>query len=341
MNAMQYLPFEQPLVELEERLAQLKDDPAKETERQQLEAQLEHLKRELWANLSDYDRVMLARHPNRPYSLDYINAIFDDFIELHGDRYYGDDKAIVAGFAWLNGQPVAVVGQQKGRDAKERQERNFGMAHPEGYRKALRIMRMADKFGHPIITLIDTSGAACLDEAEARGICWAIAESQMAMAMMGVPIIAVIIGEGGSGGAIAIGVGNKVLMMEYAMYSVIQPESCAAIIWRDEKRAPEAATALWLTAPEALRLGVIDEIVPEPPGGAHRDPEVAANYLKEAIIRALHELSTLTPDELRKQRYAKFRTMGAYFEGEKFISGMWTSEESNKRISNGKTSQIS
>lgn len=315
------MPFERELEAIEEQLRFLRSQ-LPSAERDLKIAELEgHIVR-LLNSLSDYDRVLLARHPDRPYALDYINAIFDDFVELHGDRCYGDDKAIVAGLAWLDRHPVAVIGQQKGRDARERQERNFGMAHPEGYRKAIRVMKLADKLSRPVISLIDTSGAACLDEAEARGICWAIAESQMVMAMLGVPTIAIIIGEGGSGGAIAIGVGNKVLMMEYAMYSVIQPESCAAIIWRDESKAPEAAEALWLTAPEALKLGVIDEIIPEPIGGAHRDPEGAANNLKEALLKALNELSGLAPEELRRNRYEKFRAMGVYWEGDKLISCM-------------------
>ncbi|MFA4015123.1 MAG: hypothetical protein RUDDFDWM_000196 [Candidatus Fervidibacterota bacterium] len=320
MGGAYKLPFEVELDAIEEELNRLMSEQSPPDERAVEE--LKSRMHKLISNLSPYDRVLLARHPDRPYALDYINEIFDDFIELHGDRCYGDDKAIVAGLAWLDGQPVAVIGQQKGRDAKERQERNFGMAHPEGYRKAIRVMKLADKLNRPVITLIDTSGAACLDEAEARGICWAIAESQMVMSMLSVPTIAVIIGEGGSGGAIAIGVGNKVLMMEYAMYSVIQPESCAAIIWRDESRAPEAAEALWLTAPEALKLGVIDEIVKEPLGGAHRNLREAAQNLKEALIRALNEFSNMSPDELRNHRYKKFRSMGVYWDGERFVSCM-------------------
>ncbi|MDW8024297.1 MAG: acetyl-CoA carboxylase carboxyltransferase subunit alpha [Armatimonadota bacterium] len=321
MGGAYKLSFEHELDAIQEQINLLRMQPPSEEQKQAI-AELERRMVELLNSLSDYDRVLLARHPDRPYALDYITAIFDDFIELHGDRCFGDDKAIVAGLAWLDGRPVAVIGQQKGRDAKERQERNFGMAHPEGYRKAIRVMKLADKLNRPVITLIDTSGAACLDEAEARGICWAIAESQMVMSMLGVPTVAVIIGEGGSGGAIAIGVGNKVLMMEYAMYSVIQPESCAAIIWRDESRAPEAAEALWLTAPEALKLGVIDEIIPEPIGGAHRDPEGAANNLKEALCRALSALSHLSPEQLRRQRYEKFRAMGVYLEGDELKSCM-------------------
>lgn len=309
MVAHPILPFEQEVAELEERIAQLRangdDDNA--------QALLTELQRRL-EQLTPYERVLLARHPNRPYTLDYINSVFNDFIELHGDRLYGDDPAIVGGLAWLNGQPVIVVGQQKGRDPQERVRRNFGMPHPEGYRKALRLMQLAEKWRKPLITFVDTPGAACLDEDEQRNICGAIANCQMFMAEMTVPNVAVIIGEGGSGGAIALAVANKVLMMENATYSVIQPESCAAIIWRDEKLGPKAAEALQLTAQDALRLGVIDEIIPEPLGGAHRNPSEAAQRVKVALVKALAELHGLTPDELKEQRYQKFRAMGVWQE---------------------------
>ena len=276
-----FLPFEQEIMELEERIQRLRES-GDEMQAMQLEIEL---KRRL-QSLSPYERVYLARHPQRPYSLDYINAIFDEFIELHGDRLYGDDPAIVGGLAWLDGQPVVVVGQQKGRDPQERVRRNFGMPHPEGYRKALRLMQLAEKWQKPLITFVDTPGAACLDEDEARNIC----------------------------GAIALAVANRVLMLENATYSVIQPESCAAIIWRDEKLAPKAAEALHLTAQDALQLGVIDEIIPEPLGGAHRNPLEAAINVKEALLRHLAELKQMSPEELREQRYRKFRSMGVFVE---------------------------
>jgi acetyl-CoA carboxylase carboxyl transferase subunit alpha len=304
-----FLPFEQEITELEERIQRLRES-GDEMQAMQLEIEL---KRRL-QSLSPYERVLLTRHPQRPYSLDYINTIFDEFVELHGDRLYGDDPAIVGGLAWLDGQPVVVVGQQKGRDPQERVRRNFGMPHPEGYRKALRLMQLAEKWRKPLITFVDTPGAACLDEDEARNICGAIANCQMFMAGMTVPNIAVIIGEGGSGGAIALAVANRVLMLENATYSVIQPESCAAIIWRDEKLAPKAAEALRLTAQDAYQLGVIDEIIPEPLGGAHRNPLEAATNVKEALLRHLSELKRMSPEALREQRYRKFRSMGVFAE---------------------------
>lgn len=306
------LPFEQEIAELEERIQRLRES-GEEIQAQQLEAEL---KRRL-QSLSPYERVLLARHPQRPYSLDYINTVFDDFIELHGDRLYGDDQAIVGGLAWLEGQPVVVVAQQKGRDPQERARRNFGMPHPEGYRKALRLMQLAEKWRKPLITFVDTPGAACLDEDEERNICGAIANCQMFMAGMTVPNIAVIIGEGGSGGAIALAVANRVLMLENATYSVIQPESCAAIIWRDEKLAPKAAEALHLTAQDALKLGVIDEIIPEPLGGAQRNHLETASNVKEALLRHLNELTKMSPEELKEQRYQKFRAMGVFAERSK------------------------
>lgn len=258
-----------------------------------------------------WKKVELARHPDRPYSLDYIQAMCDGFIELHGDRRYADDGAIVAGLGWIGGRPVAIIGHQKGRQARERSRRNFAMARPEGYRKAMRIMNLASKLGRPIITLIDTPGAHCLDEAEARGISEAIASNQRDMFALKVPIIPVIIGEGGSGGAIGIGVGDRVLMMENSYYSVIAPESCAAILWRDRSLKEEAADALKLTADDALRLGVIDGIVTEPPGGAHTDKSAAARLLKQALLRTLKELDRIDRNELPRLRYEKFRKMGA------------------------------
>lgn len=256
-----------------------------------------------------WHKVELARHPDRPYSLDYIREMMDGFIELHGDRRFADDGAIVAGIGWLEGRPVAIIGHQKGRQAKERARRNFAMARPEGYRKAMRVMRLADKVGRPIVTLIDTPGAHCLDEAEARGISEAIASNQRDMFSLRVPVVPVIIGEGGSGGAIGIGVGDRVLMMENSYYSVIAPESCAAILWRDRGLKEQAAEALKLTAEDALRLGVIDGIIAEPPGGAHTDKKAAADLLRRAVVAVLDELSTIDRDRLPELRYRKFRDM--------------------------------
>jgi acetyl-CoA carboxylase carboxyl transferase subunit beta len=261
--------------------------------------------------LSAWERVELARHPDRPLALDYIEGFVDGFIELHGDRRYGDDGAVVAGIGYIRGEPVAVIGQQKGRTSAERLQRNFGSARPEGYRKALRIMQLAAKLRRPILTLIDTKGADCLEEAEARGISEAIAVNQREMFSLQVPIVCAIIGEGGSGGAIGIGVGDIVLMQENAYYSVIAPESCAAILWRSPERKVEAAEALKLTAADALDLGVATAIVPEPPGGAHMDPPGAIRLLEEAVARAFDELRPIPTDELLRKRYERFRQIGA------------------------------
>ncbi len=258
-----------------------------------------------------WQHVALARHEQRPYTLDYIEAFVTDFTELHGDRRYGDDPAIVAGIGFIEGWPVAIIGHQKGRTTSERKRRNFAMARPEGYRKALRVMELAARLGRPIVTLIDTPGADCLPDAESRGISEAIAHNQREMFSLAVPIVAVIIGEGGSGGAIGIGVGDRVYMMENSYYSVIAPESCAAILWRDPSLKKEAAAALKLSPRDALQLGVIDGIIPEPPGGAHENPAAAAEAVKRTILRALEELSELEPEELLRQRYEKFRWMGA------------------------------
>jgi acetyl-CoA carboxylase carboxyl transferase subunit alpha len=261
-----------------------------------------------------WQRVQLARHPKRPHSLDYIQKILTDFHEVHGDRFFGDDPAVVCGFGFLDGRPVMVAAEQKGRDTKQKLYRNFGMPKPEGYRKALRVMNMAAKFGRPVITLLDTPGAYPGIDAEERGQAEAIARNLREMARLPVPVLAVCIGEGGSGGALALGVGNHVYMLENAVYSVISPESCAAIIWRDSGKAELAAEALKLTAPDLQGLGLIDRIVPEPAGGAHEDPDGAAELLKAALLRGLDELAKLSPDELVQQRYAKFRRMGNFFE---------------------------
>jgi acetyl-CoA carboxylase carboxyl transferase subunit alpha len=258
-------------------------------------------------------RVQLARHPKRPHSLDYIERLFTDFQEIHGDRYFGDDPAIVTGFAQFEGQPVMVVAEQKGRDTKQKLYRNFGMPKPEGYRKALRAMHIAAKFGRPVVTFLDTPGAYPGIDAEERGQAEAIARNLREMARLAVPVLVVCIGEGGSGGALALGVGNTVLMLENAVYSVISPESCAAIIYRDSGKAEQAASALRLTAEDLKGLGLIDGIVPEPPGGAHEDPAGAAENLREHLRRNLDELAALDPRQLVDHRYAKFRKMGNFF----------------------------
>ncbi len=260
-----------------------------------------------------WERVQLARHPKRPHALDYIHRLSPSFLELHGDRAYADDAAIVSGMAVFEGQPVMILGQQKGRDTKQKLLRNFGMPKPEGYRKALRVMRLAAKFNRPIVTLLDTPGAYPGIDAEERGQAEAIAVNLREMSRLGVPVITVVIGEGGSGGALGLGVANRVYMMENAIYSVISPESCAAIIWRDSGKAELAAAALKLTAPDLLKLGIVDGIIPEPEGGAHLDPDMAADALRETLRHALAELTKLSSKELINHRYAKFRRMGNFF----------------------------
>jgi len=257
-----------------------------------------------------WEHVTLARDAKRPYTLDYVQYLMDDFVELHGDRRYGDDAAIVAGLGYWLGRPVALIGHQKGRNLAERQRRNFAMAKAEGYRKALRVMRLAAQVGKPIVTLLDTPGADCLPEAESRGISEAIANNQREMFSLPVPIVVVVIGEGGSGGAIGIGVGDRVYMMENTYYSVIAPESCAVILWRDASLKKEAATALKLSPRDALELGIIDGVIPEPPGGAHQAPQEAARILGETVARALDTLAAIPPEQLVASRYNKFRRMG-------------------------------
>jgi acetyl-CoA carboxylase carboxyl transferase subunit alpha len=264
-----------------------------------------------------WERVQLARHPKRPHCLDYIQRLFTDFMELHGDRSFADDAAIVTGMAFFDAKPVMVLGQQKGRDTKQKLLRNFGMPKPEGYRKAMRVMELAAKFKRPIITMLDTPGAYPGIDAEERGQAEAIAVNLREMSRLPVPIIVVVIGEGGSGGALGLGVGNRVFMLENSIYSVISPESCAAIIWRDSGKAELAASALKLTAPDLQQLGIVDGIVPEPEGGAQNDYDVAADFLRETLRSSLHDLSRLSPKQLVDQRYEKFRKMGNFFsEGE-------------------------
>jgi len=307
--------WERPLIELENRIKELQAFTKEKgidfsEELATLERKADRLRAEIFSNLTPWQRVQLARHPRRPTTLDYINMICTDFIELSGDRCVRNDEAMVGGIALLDGIPVTIIGPQKGRDTKENIRRNFGLPHPEGYRKALRLMIQAEKFGRPIVTLIDVVGAYPGIEAEQRGQGVAIAENIRRMSFLRVPIVCVITGEGGSGGALAIGVGDRVLMMENAWYSVISPEMCAEILWKDTSRAPEAAAVLKIGAQDLLELGVIDEVIPEPLGGAHRDRELAAQRLKEAVVRHLRELLPLSGDELVRRRLEKYRRMG-------------------------------
>ncbi|WP_027881981.1 acetyl-CoA carboxylase carboxyltransferase subunit alpha [Meiothermus rufus] len=311
------LEFEKPIEELEAKIAELEGFAASSgvdlsDELQVLRERLAQLKAETFSNLSRWERVQLARAPGRPTTLDVIGSIMSDFVELSGDRTFGDDAAVVGGLARLEGQSVVVVGHQKGRDTKENIRRNFAMPHPEGYRKAMRLMDLADRFGRPFIAFIDTPGAYPGISAEERGQAWVIAQSIQRMARLRVPAIAVILGEGGSGGALAIGVGNRVLILENAWYSVISPESCAAILWRDAKEAAKAAEALKLTAPDLLSLGIVDRIIPEPDGGAHRNPAAAMAGIRQALLETLAELAHLGPEELFEDRYRRFRGLGQY-----------------------------
>lgn len=311
------LNFEKKAVELEQQIAGLEKLAAEHgldvrRELSTLEGKLEELKRDTYRNLSAVDRVQLARHPKRPYTLDYAARAFGDFMELHGDRAYRDDEAIVGGWARLDGRTVMLIGHQKGRDMKENLRRNFGMPHPEGYRKALRLMKLADKFGHPIVTLIDTPGAYPGLGAEERGQAEAIARNLLEMARLRVPILAFVIGEGGSGGALALGVADRILMFENSVYSVISPEGCAAILWKTPEARDKAAEALKLTATNLQSLGIADEVIPEPMGGAHTDLDMAAEHLRDALLRHLRELEPLDTDELRERRWAKFEGMGEW-----------------------------
>lgn len=317
----QVLEFEKPIVkireEIEEAKKKLAAKPSDKLAQQiaDLEAKAENLQRDIHANLSPWQRVQISRHIGRPFMLDYVKHITDEFVELHGDRHIGDDNAMPAGFATIGGQRVAILGHQKGRDTKENLLRNFGSAHPEGYRKALRLMRMAEKFSLPIITLIDTPGAFPGIGAEERNIAEAIAFNLREMMTLRTPVIAIVIGEGGSGGALGIGIADKVLMMENAYYSVISPEGCAAILWKHREHAPEAASALKLSAQDLSKLGIIDGIIPEPLGGAHNDHFAAANSLKDAVLATLKELNALPTAQLLEQRYQKFRALGQFTEG--------------------------
>jgi len=314
------LEFEKPILELERQITSLKKMASDrrldvEGEIVPLEAKLADLRREIYRNLSPMQRVQVARHPRRPYTLDYIDRVFTDFVELRGDRLFRDDPAIVAGWARLAGRAVVVIGQQKGRDTKENLRRNFGMPHPEGYRKALRLMHQAERFRAPVITLIDTPGAYPGLGAEERGQAEAIARNLEEMGGLRTPIVAAVIGEGGSGGALALGVADRLLMMENAVYSVISPEGCAAILWNDATQKERAAQALKLTAEDLYRLEIVDEIVPEPPGGAHANADAAAAMLADALEREVDALVDLAPEALVRQRVEKYRRIGRFVEG--------------------------
>jgi len=317
---MSILDFEKPIFELEAKIKELENfgsdkNITLEPEIRKLTEKLEKMKMEIYSNLSTWQRVQIARHPDRPYTLDYIRMMMEDFVELHGDRQFADDLAMVAGFAKLNGMKVMVIGQQKGRDTNENILRNFGCAHPEGYRKAMRMMKLAEKFQIPIIIFIDTPGAYPGIGAEERGQAQAIAENLRDMARISTPIISTIIGEGGSGGALGIGVADRVLILQHAYYSVISPEGCASILWRNSMKAPEAAEALKLTAEHLLKNGIVDEIIPEPLGGAHRDPIEVVDKLKTRLKKYIKELSSLKSQNLLENRYNKFRNMGVYING--------------------------
>ncbi len=311
--SMFFLPFEKDLApyynKLETAIAFDKLDEANK-----LQGKINELRADIYKNLDEWEIAQVARHPNRPYAYDYIEGIFEDFIELHGDRNFGDDKAIVGGFARLGSRTVCVLGHQKGRDTKEKIYRNFGMSRPEGYRKAMRLMKMAEKFHKPIVTLVDTPGAYPGIDAEERGQAEAIARNLKDMAALTVPVVTVIIGEGGSGGALGIAVANRVLMLEYSIYSVISPEGCASILWKDAAKAPEAARALKFTGPHLSKYGIVDEVIPEPVGGAHADPARTIQSVGEFVEKHLNQLETMADTELLEDRYQKFRAMGKFIE---------------------------
>jgi len=318
MASQFYLEFEKPLVELEKKIEELHALSGESFDLKgeigKLEKRVDKMREEIFAGLTRWQTAQVARHPNRPFTLDYISQIFTDFVELHGDRNFGDDPAIVGGLAKLDGEPVMVIGHQKGRDTKEKVFRNFGMPNPEGYRKALRLMEMAERFQLPIITFVDTPGAFPGIGAEERGQAEAIARNLREMASLRTPIIVCVTGEGGSGGALAIAVGDRILMLEFSVYAVISPEGCAAILWSDGTKGPQAAESLKLTATDIKELEVIDEIIPEPLGGAHRNPAVMAKSLHQALARHLKELRALPREQLVDLRYEKFRKMSRFVE---------------------------
>ena len=308
-----FLPFEKELVNYHKKL-ETAQTFGKEHEIKEIEEKIEELRKKIYRNLDEWQIALVARHPNRPYFLDYVERIFSDFVEIHGDRNFGDDKAIVGGFALLDDKPVCIIGQQKGRDTKEKIFRNFGMPKPEGYRKALRIMKLAEKFKRPIITFVDTPGAYPGIDAEERGQAEAIARNLREMSKLRVPVITVIIGEGGSGGALGIAVANRVLILEYSIYSVISPEGCASILWKDSAKADEAARALKFTAKHLKKFGIVDEIVPEPVGGAHVDYDKISKTLKDYLIKNLESLSSMSLPEIVNDRYLRFRKIGEFLE---------------------------
>jgi len=315
--ALTHLDFEEPILLLEAQIEQLVDQSHKTgvdtaDEVRKLRQKVVKLRKETFSALNRWQRTMLARHPARPYTLDYIKHMGVDFVELHGDRYFADGVSIVGGLCTIAGRKVILIGNQKGRDTKEKICRNFGMSHPEGYRKALRLMKLAEKFDLPIVALLDTPGAYPGVGAEERGQSEAIARNLLEMSSIRVPIISVVIGEGGSGGALALGIGNKVLMLQNTVYSVISPEGCAAILWQDPAKVEEAAEALALTSEDLLSQGIVDEVIKEPPGGAHRNPEMAAHILRRVLRRHLNQLCALSSDELVAQRRKKFRAMGSF-----------------------------
>jgi acetyl-CoA carboxylase carboxyl transferase subunit alpha len=318
--AITCLDFEKPIFELEKKLAEWREfsagsDINVNSEMESLEKKLQELMKKTYTGLTPWQRVQLARHPQRPYTLDYVNEIFTDFMEFHGDRRFRDDGAIIGGFAKIDGKNVMIIGTQKGREMKEKVHRNFGLPQPEGYRKAIRLMQLADKAGVPIISFVDTPGAYPGIDSEERHIAEAIAVNMQKMFSFKVPIISVVIGEGGSGGAIGIGVGNRILILENAYYSVITPEGCAAILWKNRKYSEQAAAALNPTAAKLGELGIADEVIPEPLGGAHRDCAATAAAIKKSLNHHLKELGKLSPQKLKDQRYEKFRKMGEFMEG--------------------------
>jgi acetyl-CoA carboxylase carboxyl transferase subunit alpha len=320
MSAQISLPFEEPIAELELKLKELESfsneqDIDVSHEIENMKKKIEETRNDIYTNLSAWQKVQVARHPNRPYTMDYIETMTTDFVEIHGDRIHRDDRAIIGGFAKLDGRKVMIIGSQKGRDTKSNVECNFGCAHPEGYRKALRLMKLADKFNVPIVTLIDTKGAYAGLESEERHIAEAIAVNLRECFTIKVPIVCVVIGEGGSGGALGIGIGNRILILEHAYYSVISPEGCAAILWKDRAFSDKAAEALKITGPDLIELKLADEVIPEPKGGAHTDLAQIAENLKIAILKNIDELMVMTPDEIMNDRYDKFRVMGQ-FEGQ-------------------------
>lgn len=307
--------FEEPILRIRrqiDELAALGSEPAREAEIAELRTKLTKVSSEIYSNLTPWQKTLVARHPQRPYTLDYVAMLFEEFQEIHGDRKFGDDMAVVTGFARFRGTPCCIVGHQKGRNTKEKIARNFGQPRPEGFRKALRVMKLAEKFKVPVFSFVDTQGAYPGLGAEERGQAEAIAVNLREMASLKVPLIITVIGEGGSGGALALGVGDRVLMLEHAVYSVISPEGCAAILWKNSAAAPDAATAMKITAGDLRRLGIIDEIVPEPAGGAHSDPAASAELLGPYLERSLREVQKLKPPALLEERYKKFRKMGVF-----------------------------